>query len=89
MTVSPLLTVFRLLAGTAAAMSPSDILLLLGFGLHLAVVLGLVASTSEAYAVFENILKVVHSLMMEKSDSCECHCDTVFVAGLNHIVITY
>ena len=60
MTVSPLLTVFRLLAGTAAAMSPSDILLLLGFGLHLASILWLVTSTSKVDAVFEDILKIVH-----------------------------
>ncbi len=60
MTIGTLLTVFCLLAGTAAPMGSRDILLLLGFGLYLAIVLRLVTSTSEVDAVFEDILKVVH-----------------------------
>ena len=60
MTIGTLLTVFRLLAGTAATVGSRDILLLLGFGLHLAIVLGLVTSASEVDAVFEDILKIVH-----------------------------
>ena len=60
MTIGTLLTVLRLLAGTAAPMGSRDILLLLGFGLYLAIVLRLVTSTSEVDAVFEDILKVVH-----------------------------
>ena len=60
MTIGALLTVLRLLAGTAAAMGTRDILLLLGFGLYLAIVLRLVTSTSEVDAVFEDILKIVH-----------------------------
>ncbi len=60
MTISALLTVFGLLACAAAAMSPRDILLLLGFGLYLAIVLRLVTSASEVDAVFEDVLKVVH-----------------------------
>ena len=60
MPVSPLLAVFGFLPCRAATVSPSDILLLLGFGLHLAIVLGLIASTSERNAVFEDILKIVH-----------------------------
>ena len=60
MAVSPLLTVFGFLTGRAAAMSTSDILFLLGLGLHLAIVLRLVTSASEVDAVFEYILKIVH-----------------------------
>ena len=60
MTIGTLLTVLRLLTGTAATMGSRDILLLLGFGLYLAIVLRLVTSTSEVDAVFEDILKVVH-----------------------------
>ena len=60
MTIGTLLTVLCLLAGTAAPMGSRDILLLLGFGLYLAIVLRLVTSTSEVDAVFEDILKVVH-----------------------------
>jgi len=41
-------------------MSPCDILLLLGLGLHLAVVFGLVAATAEVDTIFKDILKVVH-----------------------------
>ena len=58
--VNPLLTVFGFLTGRAAAMSTSDILFLLGLGLHLAIVLRLVTSASEVDAVFEYILKIVH-----------------------------
>ena len=60
MTIGTLLTVLRLLTGTAAPMGSRDIFLLLGFGLYLAIVLRLVTSTSEVDAVFEDILKVVH-----------------------------
>ena len=60
--VGSLLTVFGLLTGRAAAVGTSDILLLLGFGLHLAIVLRLVTSTSEVDTVFEYVLKVVHRL---------------------------
>ena len=60
MTIGTLLTVLRLLTGTAATMGSRDILLLLGFGLYLAIVLRLVTSTSEVDAVFEDILKIVH-----------------------------
>ena len=62
MAVSPLLTVFGFLPCRAATVSPSDILLFLGFGLHLAVVFRLVSSTSEVDTVFEDILKIVHRL---------------------------
>ena len=60
MTIGALLTVFRLLAGTAAAMGACDILLLLGFGLHLAIILRLITSTSEVDAILQYILKIVH-----------------------------
>ena len=61
MTVSPLFAILGLLTGTAAAVGSSDILLLLGLGLHLAIILGLVTSTSEVDAVLEDILKIVHN----------------------------
>ena len=60
MSVSPLLTVFGFLPCRAAAVCPSDILLRLGLGLHLAIVLRLVTSTSEVDAVFQYMLPVVH-----------------------------
>ena len=63
MTIGALLTVLRLLAGRAAAMGTRDILLLLGFGLHLAIVLRLVTSTSEVDAVLQYILKIVHIII--------------------------
>ena len=62
MSVGSLLTVFRLLTGRTAAVGTSDILLLLGFGLHLAIVLRLVTSTSEVDTVFEYVLKIIHRL---------------------------
>ena len=60
MAIGTLLAVLGLLSGTAAAVSPGDILLLLGFGLNFAIVFRLVTSTSEVDAVFEDILKIVH-----------------------------
>ena len=60
MPVGPLLTVFGFLLCRAATVSTSDILLFLGFGLHLAIVLWLITSTPEVNAVFEYILKIVH-----------------------------
>ena len=62
MSVGTLLAVFGFLTGRTAAVGTSDILLLLGFGLHLLVVLRLVTSTSEVDTVFEYVLKVVHRL---------------------------
>ena len=61
MAVSPLLTVFGLLPCRAATVSPSDILLLLGFGFHLAIVLRLLSSASEVDTVLEDMLEIVHS----------------------------
>ena len=60
MPVGPLLTVFGFLTCRAATVSPSDILFLLGLGLHFPFVLGLVAPSSEANAVFKDMLKIVH-----------------------------
>jgi len=89
MTIGALLTVLRLLAGTAAAMSPRDILLLLGFGLHLAIVFRLLTSASEVDAVLQYILKIVHinQLMMEQTNAREGHGDAIFIASLNDIVV--
>ena len=60
--VGTLFAILGFLSGRAAAMSPSDILFLLGFGLHLAVVLRLVTSASEVDAVLEDMLEIIHSL---------------------------
>ena len=60
MSVGTLLAVFGFLTGRTAAVGTSDILLLLGFGLHLAIVLRLVTSASEVDAVLEDTLKIVH-----------------------------
>ena len=62
MSVGTLLTVFGFLTGRTAAVGTSDILLLLGFGFHLAIIFRLVTSTSEVDTVFEYVLKVVHRL---------------------------
>ena len=62
MSVVSLFTVFGFLTGRTAAVGTSDILFFLGFGLHLAIVLWLVSSTSEVDAVFEYVLKIVHRL---------------------------
>jgi len=56
----PLFAVLGFLTGRTATVSPSDILFLLGLGLHLAIILGFVSSASEVDAVFEDILKIVH-----------------------------
>ena len=59
--VGSLLTVFGFLTSRATTVGTSDILFLLGLGLHLlAIVLRLVTSASEVDAVLENMLKIVH-----------------------------
>ena len=90
MAIGTLFAVLGLLSGTAAAVSPSDILFLLGFGLHLAIVFRLVTSASEVDAVLKDVLKIVHTviLMVEQAHTGERHGDAILVAGLNHIVIT-
>ena len=60
MTIGTLFTIFSLLACTATSMGSSDILFLLGLGLHLAIVFRLISATSEVNALLEYILKVVH-----------------------------
>ena len=60
MPVGTLLAILGFLTRRTATVSTGDILLLLGFGLHLAIVLWLITSTSEVDAVFEYILKIVH-----------------------------
>jgi len=62
MSVRPLLTVFGFLTCRAATVSTSDVLLLLGLGLHLAIVFRLVSSTSEVDAVLKDVLEIVHML---------------------------
>ena len=62
MSVGALLTIFGLLPGRTATMSPSDILLLLGFGFYLAIVFRFITASSEVDTVFKNILKIVHRL---------------------------
>ena len=89
MPVRPLLTVFGFLSGRAATVGTSDVLLLLGLGLHLPFVLGLIAPPSEVNAIFEDILKIVHNLMMEQSYACEGHRNPILIAGLDHIIITH
>ena len=58
MSVSPLLTVLRLLACATASMGSSDILFLLGFGLYLVVILVLTTATAEVDAILQNVLEI-------------------------------
>ena len=60
MSVGALFAILGLLACRTAAVSTGDILFLLGFGLHLAIILRLISSASEVDTVLEDILKVVH-----------------------------
>ena len=58
--VGSLLTVFGFLTSRATTVGTSDILFLLGLGLHLATLLRLVTTTSEVDAVLEDTLEIVH-----------------------------
>lgn len=62
MTVGPLFAVFRFLTGRTATVGPGDVLLLLGLGLHFALLFGLVTTTAERDAILQDILKVIHRL---------------------------
>ena len=60
MAIGPLLTVFGFLHGRAATVSTGDVFLFLGFRLHFAVIVFLLASTaSERNAVFKYRLEIV------------------------------
>ena len=61
--VGSLLTVFGFLTSRATTVGASDILFLLGLGLHLATLLRLVTTTSEVDAVLEDTLEIVHFFM--------------------------
>ena len=60
--VGSLLTVFGFLTSRATTVGTSDILFLLGLGLHLATLLRLVTPTSEVDTVLEYFLKIIHFL---------------------------
>ena len=58
MTVGSLLTVFGLLTGRATTVSTSDILFLLGLGLHLVVLFARTTTTTEVNAILQYLLEV-------------------------------
>ena len=58
MPVGPLLTVFGLLLSRAATVSTSDILLFLGLGLYLVVLFTGTTTTTEVYAILQNLLEI-------------------------------
>ena len=64
MTVGTLLAVLSLLTGRAGTVGTSDVFLLLGLGLHLAIILRLVTSASEVDAVLEDMLKIIHCALI-------------------------
>ena len=62
MAIGSLLAILRLLFGGATAMSPRNILLFLGFGLHFAGVGVLMFPTAaKVYTVFQNQLEIILS----------------------------
>ena len=58
MPVRPLLTVLGLLTGRARTVGTGNVLLFLGFGLHLVVTIACTSSPSEADAILQDALKV-------------------------------
>ena len=71
MSVCPLLTVFGLLLGRAATVSTSDILLFLGLGLYLVVLFTGTTTTTEVYAILQNLLEITlltHILLLAFSN---------------------
>ena len=92
MAVSPLLTVFGFLSGRAATVSTGYVFLLLGLGLHLVFCRARTSATSEGDSIHQDIFEIAfltHSLMMEKTYTCEGHCDTIFVAGHDDMIVTH
>ena len=92
MPIGPLLTVFGFLTCRAATVSTSDVFLFLGLGFHLVILFARTTTTTKRNAVYQDIFKIAffthkHYLMVEKSDTSECHCDTVFVAGHDDMVV--
>ena len=92
MPISPLLTVFGFLSCRAGPVSPSNVFLLLRFGFHLATLLAGSPSASERNPILQYRLKIVfftHRSMMEKSNTSKCHCNAIFVAGHDDMVVTH
>ena len=92
MPVSPLLTVFGFLTSRATTVSTSDILFLLGLGLYLVLLFAGTTTTTEGDAIHEDILEVrffthTNILMMEKTDTGECHSNAVFVASHDNMIV--
>ena len=58
--VCTLLAILGFLTSRAATVGTSNILLLLGFGLHLTVVLVLITATTEVDAILKDVLEIVH-----------------------------
>ena len=98
LTVGTLLAVLGLLSGRTAAVRTGDILLLLGFGLHLTLVgVTAVTATTKRDAVLQYFLKILFAchfcsskfLVVEQSDASERHRDAVLVASHDDMVVTY
>ena len=95
-TVSSLFAILGFLPCRTATVSACDILLLLGFGLHLALLrIFAFATPSERNTILKNALKIffanhnIKELMMEQTYTCEGHSDTVFIASHDNMVIAY
>lgn len=58
MPIGPLFTVFSLLTGRAATVSASDILFLLGLGLHLVLLFAGTTATTKRNAIHQDVFKV-------------------------------
>ena len=92
MAVSPLLTVFGFLSGSAATVSTCAVFFLLGFGLHLVLFFAWTTATSEGDAIHQDIFEIAfltHSLMMEKTYAGEGHGDTIFIASHDDMVVAH
>ena len=61
MPVGPLLTVFGFLTGRATTVSTSDVLFLLGLGLHLVVLFARTTTTTKRNTILQNALEILLS----------------------------
>ena len=103
LTVGSLLAVFGFLLGRTAAVGSRNILLFLGLGCHLSFVgVFAFATPAEGNAILKNALKIVFAyhrmgfmglmeminlLMMEQTNTCEGHGNTIFIAGHDDMVV--
>ena len=93
MPVGTLGTILRFLFGGTTSVCTCNIGFLLGFGLDLSFISVALRGFSEDDSTTCNdvVYVIVHNernLVVEQANADECHCDIIFIASLNDVVVS-